>query len=224
MCCVRLSAGHLHVAVALVVVAAVAYPIVIVGLPQPHPARRSVLASPATGRYTIYVANWGHHTSIIVPQPVAWQIGPANDPDAPFVEYAWGDRRYYMSTHPGVLEGLQALFLTGSSTTYLQAWRAPPNPADWRGLSVYTRAIDPSELLALVSVLEQSIDRSHSYPPVDGYSGRFYDGLRRYSWWYDCNRWTVAELARVDLAHGAAGVVFAGQVSRHLSGFTDMSR
>ncbi len=214
----QLSVRHLRVAVAVGLAIAVAYPMVIVELPQPERAPR-VLSAPPPAQYRIYLADWGHHTSIILPQPVAWQFGPANDQDAPFVEYAWGDRRYYMALHPGALAGLAALFLSGRSVAYVQGWRTPPDPSAWPGLSRYERTVDASQLRALAGTLAMAVDRSRQFPPVEGYAGRFYEGLRRYSWWYDCNRWTVAQLHRVGLARTGVGVVFARQVARRLRGF-----
>jgi hypothetical protein len=216
---VRLSIRWLSRAVAIAVAVVIVYSIVAVEVPQPKQPAPS-MPPPPSGRYTIYVANWGHHTSIIVPQPVAWHIGPANDPDAPFVEYAWGDRSYFMATLPGLWQGLRALFLTGRSTTYVASWRVPPDPAEWRGLALHVRSVDASQLRSLVDVLQQSLDRSRALPAVQGYAGRFYGGVRRYSWWYDCNRWIVARLGRVGLARNPLGVVFAVQVARHLQGFS----
>jgi hypothetical protein len=51
-----------------------------------------------TGRYRVFVADWGYHTSIVVEQPRGWRLGPAGEETAPFVEYAWGDRRFYYAS------------------------------------------------------------------------------------------------------------------------------
>ena len=41
----------------------------------------------------------GYHTSIIVQQPSGWSLGPPGRERAPFLEYAWGDRIFYMESN-----------------------------------------------------------------------------------------------------------------------------
>src|SRR6476661_6300270 len=53
------------------------------------------LPVPPAGSYRIFVVDWGYHTAIVVEQPRGWRLGPPGAEDAPFLEYAWGDRRFY---------------------------------------------------------------------------------------------------------------------------------
>ena len=61
--------------------------------------------------------------------------------------------------------------------------------------------------------------RPSPFAPAAGYGGRFYPARGAYLWWNDCNRWTVERLAAAGLARGGRGVIFSGQVARHLVGF-----
>ncbi|HEY2853947.1 MAG TPA: hypothetical protein VGJ18_13925 [Gemmatimonadaceae bacterium] len=64
---------------------------------RPHPV--GIAPAPA-GRYRVYVADWDYHTSIILQQPPNWQLGSLGAERAPFVEFAWGDRRFYNGGQP----------------------------------------------------------------------------------------------------------------------------
>src|SRR4051812_30261666 len=56
------------------------------------------LPEPPAGRYRVFVVDWGYHTAVVVEQPLGWRLGPTGAEDTPFVEYAWGDRRFYLES------------------------------------------------------------------------------------------------------------------------------
>ena len=177
-----------------------------------------------TGSYRVYVADWGYHTSIILQQPPTWHLGSLGSETAPFVEFAWGDRRFFMESNyrPDAL--FATLFLPTEAVAYVASWNSDPVRTA-RARALYLREIDAVELGKLAAVLEGTIRRSVSgervaaFPAVSGYTGRFYPAHGRYLWFTDCNRWTVERLASAGLARGGAGVIFSGQVASHLIGF-----
>ena len=62
------------------------------------PSIGAAVPAPLDSRsYRVFVADWGYHTSIIVERPPGARLGPEAREGAPFVEYAWGDRRFYMA-------------------------------------------------------------------------------------------------------------------------------
>jgi hypothetical protein len=65
----------------------------------PDPPVAATLPTAATGTYRVYVADWGYHTAIILQQAATWQLGSLGNERAPFVEFAWGDRRFYMENN-----------------------------------------------------------------------------------------------------------------------------
>jgi hypothetical protein len=191
----------------------------------PYRAERSAHVAPAAaGSYRVYVADWGYHTSIILQQAPGWQLGSLGRESAPYVEFAWGDRRYYMESDHRPQSLFAALFLPTEAVTYVSSWTTDPARIA-RPRALYVRDVGASELDSLATALETSIPRdsagwrSAPFPNVSDYSGRFYRAYGRYLWWSDCNRWTVERLASVHLARGGRGVIFSGQVPGHLIGF-----
>lgn len=209
--------------VATVVLAILVLPTLYVSIAPDRPVAVVLPVAPA-GTYRVYVADWGYHTSIIVEQPPNWQLGPLGDESAAYVEYAWGDRRFYMESkyRPDAL--FATLFLPTESVTYVESWRSDPVRIA-RPRALYGRDIDANQLLMLVEALEGSMrrvvddERPLPFAAVSGYSGRFYPAHGAYLWSHDCNRWTVERLAAAKLAGGGFGVIFSGQVQGHLIGF-----
>ena len=183
---------------------------------------------PATDgdRYRVLVANWGYHTAIILEQPPGWALGPPGEETARFVEFAWGDRRYYMESNYWPHAVFATLILPTASVTYVDGRDAPPA----RGFrALYAREVSAAELRALASELESSIRhdaagaRAPAFAPVPGYPGRFLPGVGSYLWWINCNRWTVDRLSAAGLAESGRGVIFSGDVASRLAGFTLVS-
>lgn len=175
-------------------------------------------------RYTVHVVDWGYHTAIIIEQPDGWRLGPEGDEDARYVEYAWGDRRFYMESNYWPHSVFATLFLPTGAVTYLDGRERLPS-GGFR--SMHSRDVSAAELHALAAELESFIRREPSggrraaFPSVEGYAGRFYPGAGRYLWWMNCNRWTVDRLAGAGLASGGPGVLFSRQVPSRLAGFTE---
>jgi len=189
-----------------------------VTLPGPPPAS----ASPTV---PLYVADWGYHSAIIVPQPAGWELGPPGEETAPFLEYAWGDRRFYMENNFWPHSVFATLFLPTRTVTYVDGWPGAPAMDD-KPRALYTRGITVEQWATLLQELERWIPRDAAgvrppaFPAVKGYEGRFYPGYGTYFWWMDCNRWTVERLQAAGLAGSGRGVVFSGQIAPRLRGFT----
>ena len=192
------------------------------GVPEERGADLAVPPVPA-GRYRVIVADWGYHTAIILEQPRGWSMGPEGDEHAPFIEYAWGDRRFFMESNYGPHAVFATVALPTASVLYLDGWTDPPALGGAR--RVLARTVDAATLHRLLLELERSFQRAPngsrlaSFAAVPGYGGRFHPAHGRYLWTRNCNWWTVERLRSAALAGGSAGVVLSGQVSGRLRGF-----
>jgi len=176
----------------------------------------------------VYVAGWGYHTSVIVEQPLGFRLGPSGEEDAPFVEFAWGNRRFYMESNYWPHTIFAAVFLPTPSVTYVDGWKGEPvRTKEMREL--YVRYVSAAELARLVKSLEESIvrlpggERALPYPAVAGYSGRFYPAREFYIFWFNCNAWTVERLRSAGAAGPSRFVFLEQQVRGRLRQFRKVS-
>jgi hypothetical protein len=196
--------------------------------PPAGPVRLPTTTAPdeTTLRFQVFVAGWGYHTSILVEQPPGWRLGPPGEEDAPFVEYSWGDRRFYKDQNYRPHSLLAAVFLPTASVAYLDGWERPPDPQNGGGApDLYVRQVTAAQMRALVTEMERALPRTPSgervppFPPAPGRAGRFYPGRECYIFWSDCNAWTVRCLRAAGLAGSSALVVAEEQVPGRLRGF-----
>jgi len=180
---------------------------------------------PAKGTaFRIYVADWGYHAAIVVEQPRGWRFGPPGEETAQFLEYAWGDKRFYFDSNYWPQSLFATLFLPTASVLYLDGRPDPPQLGGAR--AVYERTVDSVTVRTLLTELERSIRRTRDgrrvepYAPARGYAGRFYPAFGSYLWTRNCNWWTVERLLDAGLASSSTGVVFTIQVPGRLREFT----
>lgn len=160
------------------------------------------------------IAGW--HTGIVLS---AAELGPLtpflrNDPQAKYLSFGWGNRRFYMAAHPRSGDAVAALFRS-PSVLFVQAMSAA---ADSSGdTRIQWICVNREELWRVDSYIEQYLSRS-GHEPIDLGPGplpnsRFYASTGHYSAVHTCNTWTVAALQYAHLPVRAAGVVFAEQVA-----------
>jgi uncharacterized protein DUF2459 len=199
------------------------FPIVYTALvPERRPPLADLTAVP-NGAYRVYVVDWGYHTAIIIQQPQYWRLGSPGEETAPFLEFAWGDRRFYYESDYWPHAVFATLALPTESVLYLDG---RPDPPPLRGArAAFYRVVDADTLRALLMEIERSArhdttgSRVSAYPPAAGYSGRFFAAHGSYLWTRNCNWWTVERLARVGLATRPTGVIITAQVPSRLRGF-----
>jgi uncharacterized protein (TIGR02117 family) len=176
-------------------------------------------AIPSTLAVGVLVAGW--HTGLVLP---AGELGPLQvllrrDPQARYVSFGWGNRRFYMASQPRSGDALAALFRSPSAL-FVQTGAAPAE------LSASEAHIDwicasAEQLWRMDRYIEQSLSRPER--PVDLGPGplpgnRFYAAAGHYSAVHTCNTWTVAALQYAGLPVRAGGVLFASQVDGRISG------
>jgi hypothetical protein len=161
----------------------------------------------------VLVAGW--HSGIVLP---AGELGPLGslreDPRARYFSFGWGNRRFYMATHPDSGAAVAALF-PSPSTLFVQAVSAPTDLLG-ENAQIHWVCADSDELWLLASYIERSLSEPEG-KPIDLGTGRasnsrFYASTGHYSAVHTCNTWTVAALQYAHLPVRAGGVLFASQV------------
>lgn len=161
----------------------------------------------------VLIAGW--HTGIVLP---ASELGPLmpllrSDPGARYVSFGWGNRRFYMSSHPGSGDAIAALFRS-PSTVFAQPV-STPSDLTASDIHIHWLCADRRQVWRVDHYIEQSLVRPGD--PVDLGAGpfprsRFYASTAHYSAVHTCNTWTAAALEYAGLPVSATGVLFSGQV------------
>ncbi len=160
---------------------------------------------------TIYVADNGIHTSLILPMETPeknWRLRtPASDLRAPgtefdWVMFGWGDRSFYLETPTWAdlrpATALSAFIGSGETVIHVDHLRSPKD----------INMIEPVRLTpAQYTKLTQSIDAQFAANPnaIPGYGvyDAFYPAIGRYSLANTCNVWTGSRLADAGVKIGA---------------------
>lgn len=189
----------------------------------PTPGRVNLPELPS-GTHRVWVVGYGYHTAIFIQQPAGWKLGPPGFEEAPFVEFGWGDKGWFMDSDMSVPSGLNALFAPSKSVYYVAGYDKPPHEA-WPGLPLRWRDFSADELSSLAHSLEQSALRSsdgsrpEAYAQTSDYAGRFYPGREYYICWHSCNHWTIETLRRAGQRVSELGVVTQDQAFSRLTGW-----
>lgn len=161
----------------------------------------------------VLIAGW--HTGLVLSAGELGVLSPLlrSDPQAQYVGFGWGNRRFYMAAHPGSGDAIAAL-LPSPSALFVQA---AADPADLLANDAHIQWVcaNREQLWRVDRYIEQSLLRPDR--PVNLGSGplphsRFYASAEHYSGVHTCNTWTVAALQYAGLPISAGGVLFSSQV------------
>lgn len=194
----------------------------------PEPGTVALPVSELTGRYLVFVQASAYHSSIVVEQPAGWRLGHEGSEDAPFVEFGWGERTFFMESNYCPEALVDAALLPSAAVVYVRGLEQAPDEAFWNA-EAYVKECSGAEVLRLIRILEQQFrrtdagERAQAFPPAPCCAGRFYPGRESYVIWWNCNEWTVRMMREAGLASSAAFVGFAGQVGGRLIGFERMA-
>ncbi|MBN6743956.1 DUF2459 domain-containing protein [Acidithiobacillus sp. 'AMD consortium'] len=193
------------------------------GLP-PSVATKPVLPPPPhfltnSTEVTIGVLDEGWHTGLVLP---VGALGPSLDhlrhwfPEAKYLAYGWGNRNFYIATHPGPGMAIDALF-PSSSVVFVEGLSKHPKNALPPDAHLRWICVSRTAVWRLDAYLGDYLRMGPSEDPVSLAPGpfpgsRFFASTGTYDAFHTCNTWTAAALKFADLPVSDEGVLFAGQV------------
>lgn len=186
------------------------------------PELRASLDS-SQGPRTLWVVADAWHTSLLFERPRGYP-GPADWPDAPFVEVAYGERAYFQGGERGAWAQFRAAVLPSDGTIHMRGWRTPPDPSHMRFVRL---DLPESDLVRLLEDIESRIavgGREAPLPPSQLFPGTFYPAHEAYVHWRNCNAWTGARLAHVGLLEDDRFLYGAIQLLERLAPGNDANR
>ena len=191
------------------------------------PALRAPTRRPITGLRTplrrVWVLRAGWHTGLVLPRAA---IGHrllslfSFSPKPRFLVFGWGNRDFYMATHPGIWTVLSALF-PSASVVLVQSCRHKPTVC--LGPSIHLRpvAVGQNGFARLRQYLEQTLKKNpagHLEPITQGPApqSEFFASRLSYDAFHTCNTWTADALRRAGVPVTPNGVLFAFQLWEQL--------
>jgi len=183
---------------------------------------RAAVATPqttVTAPVTLYVVRRGWHIDVgFAVSELSGPLKAVSDefPEARFVTFGFGDRRYLHAHNPAFPNMLAALW-PGDGLMLITALRGTPQQA-FGTTQVVELLLTASQATAAQQTIAAAFALQAGQPQSDGagpYEGSAYwRSSLRYSAAYTCNTWAAQVLASAGLPLPVHGVVFAGQVWR----------
>lgn len=160
----------------------------------------------------IFVTSNGWHSGIVVARGDVSELAlpeAADFPDAPYLEFGWGDAVYYPTPRPGLGLALGAI-LPGPAVLHLVG--LPDHPARvFPSARVVELSLSRDGLKRLLAHVAASIERGGAPRAQSNAAGlyafsRFYPATGRFHLFNTCNTWTARTLQAAGLAIEADGV------------------
>jgi uncharacterized protein (TIGR02117 family) len=175
------------------------------------------------GGATVYVVRYGWHAGIVIARDDLPQdrLPEADDfPQAPFLEFGWGDREYYPALEPTPSMALKAAFASSAATMRLRGLNRPPS-ADAPDVEVVGLSLTGAELDRLATEIAADFDRPDGsraaviarHAPS---ASNFYPAHGQFHLFNNCNTWVATKLAAAGLPLSPSGVVTAGDLMARL--------
>lgn len=169
----------------------------------------------------VVITSNGWHSGIVLARRDAQAIPEIADfPDAPYIEFGWGDAEYYPARDPGLGAALGAIFTPSPAVMHVAG--LPAHPAEvFPAAERIALALPPEAVSALVARIGASFDRAgagRAAPSAPGLYrfSLFYPATGRFHGFNTCNTWTARMLAGAGLPVVVEGTVKAEELMRQL--------
>jgi uncharacterized protein (TIGR02117 family) len=180
-----------------------------------------LLVGPASAG-TVHVVSNGWHAGIVVARADLGALAPpeAGDfPDAPYLEFGWGDRNYYPNPRPSIADAIAAGLTPSPAVLHLAPRAGPPLPRE--SVEVATIDLDPGQTERLARALSAAFERpsgGRAGPIAPGLypDSRFYPATGRFHLFNTCNTWVARQLEAAGLPVSPAGVSRASDLMARL--------
>ena len=172
---------------------------------------------------TVHVLSNGWHTAVIVPRAAAAATGllpeAAHFPDANYLEFGWGDRKYYPAEEATLGLTLRAALVPTPAIMHMAGRARLPETGE--GREVVRAPLTEDGFRALVGAVAESFERPEGGPAAPVGPGlypqsRFYAATGRFHLFNTCNTWTARVLRAGGVPISPAGVITAGDLMERL--------
>jgi uncharacterized protein (TIGR02117 family) len=173
--------------------------------------------------HAVRVLSNGWHTAILVSREEVVETGllpEARDfPTAAYLEFGWGDRRYYSAKEKTIGMTLDAAFVETPAIMHVAARGEAPGPSS--KLEVKIVALSALGFQAMIRAIAAHFERPQSgraSPVAAGLyaDSRFYNAHGAFHLFNTCNTWTARMLSAGGVALSPAGVVTADDLMTRL--------
>lgn len=163
--------------------------------------------------YSIYVASNGWHSGIVLARSdlPAGAIPEADDfPGAAYLEFSWGDAKYFPAPEKGLGMAMSALLTPTPAVLHLAGLPAHPRQV-FPSAEVVELYLTPEGFRSLVAYLDEAFARDNAEPSTQGLYrfSRFYPATGNFHLFNTCNTWTARGLAIAGLPVTVTGTLRA---------------
>jgi uncharacterized protein (TIGR02117 family) len=170
------------------------------------PVAESPLHTKGEDSRSIWVVNYGWHSSIVIKkadirQAVLPEVG--DFPDADHVEIGWGDWDFYQARDPGVGLAFKAAFWSSKSVLHVTGFKGAPTNY-FRASEIVEIVLSDDAFRLLIQFISDSFSRPRAPARVEGLPGlfpnsRFYPATGRFYLFQNCNTWVAEALQAAKL-------------------------
>ena len=181
--------------------------------------------------HSIYIVRRAWHTGIAIAAADwpnrEWSV-LADFPNSDYLEFGWGEARFYQAEQESVWLGIRAALWANSSVIHVIGVDRPTVQQLYANEIVEVR-VSAEGLREMTAAIEQEFTESTPTATPVSLSGfpkpnHFYNARRKFFFPHMCNWWTASRLAEASCPIQPWTVVAAGRVVREVRSFEDETK
>lgn len=184
-------------------------------------------ATPGEALRSIYVVKRGWHTGIAIPAAQwpdrHWSV-LRDFLDSTYLEFGWGDARFYQAEQESPWMAIRAAFFSTESTIHVIGFDQP-TPNALRADEVIEVRVSAEALRRVAQSIQREFSQAEPVVTASGLSAtpepnKFYQASRRFYFPRMCNWWTAKRLEEGGCPIAAWSVISANRIVRKARGFS----